>query len=243
MQQLIKETMQQDGFAVINDVYTKEETNDILQIISQVNTSGPAFRKTDELFAIRRFLKAAPEAAAVIFSPKLTALIEDIFGKGYFVVKSIYFDKPPQSNWFVASHQDLTISVNKKLPVEGFGLWTVKQDQYAVQPPVDILEDIFTIRIHLDDTNECNGALKVIPGSHANGILKPGTFDNPSSKQVSCCVKEGGIMLMKPLLLHSSGRTTNNKARRVIHLEFSKLELPGGLTWAEQLYPETVVSQ
>ncbi|RZK12924.1 MAG: phytanoyl-CoA dioxygenase, partial [Flavobacterium sp.] len=43
------------------------------------------------------------------------------------------------------------------------------------------------------------------------------------------------IMLMKPLLLHSSGRTTNDRQRRVIHIEFSTQELPTELNWAERL--------
>jgi len=42
-------------------------------------------------------------------------------------------------------------------------------------------------------------------------------------------------MLMKPLLLHSSGRTVNNNQRRVVHIEFSRQPLPDGLQWAEQL--------
>jgi ectoine hydroxylase-related dioxygenase (phytanoyl-CoA dioxygenase family) len=83
------------------------------------------------------------------------------------VVKSIYFDKPETSNWYVAYHQDLTISVDKKLELPDFGPWTTKQNQFAVQPPLNILENIYTIRIHLDDTDENNGALKVVPKSHA----------------------------------------------------------------------------
>ena len=38
---------------------------------------------------------------------------------------------------------------------------------------------------------------------------------------------------MKPLLLHSSGRTTNNNKRRVLHIEFNKSPLPENLNWAE----------
>ena len=90
-------------------------------------------------------------------------------------MKSIYFDKPAGSNWFVSYHQDLTISVNAKIDLGGFGPWTVKQDQYAVQPPLQILENNFTIRIHLDDTDENNGALKVIPGSHLKGVCRQNT--------------------------------------------------------------------
>jgi len=70
----------------------------------------------------------------------------------------------------VAWHQDLTFSVDKKLDLPGYGPWTIKQDQYSVQPPLDLLENIFTIRIHLDDTDEKNGALRVIPGLHLKGV-------------------------------------------------------------------------
>ncbi len=112
---------------------------------------------------------------------------------------------------------------------------TIKQNQFAVQPPLEILQNIVTVRIHLDDTDENNGALKVVPKSHAKGIYRPETIDWTVEKEVSCNVPKGGIMLMKPLLLHSSGRTTNNRQRRVIHIEFSNQELPADLNWAEWL--------
>lgn len=43
------------------------------------------------------------------------------------------------------------------------------------------------------------------------------------------------IMLMKPLLLHSSGRTVNNLQRRVIHIELSNVDLPKELNWSERI--------
>jgi ectoine hydroxylase-related dioxygenase (phytanoyl-CoA dioxygenase family) len=149
------------------------------------------------------------------------------------VVKSIYFDKPEKSNWFVSYHQDLTISVDKKTETEGFGPWTVKQNQFAVQPILAILENIFTIRIHLDDTDENNGALKVINKSHAKSIYRPENIDWSIENETICNVNSGGIMLMKPLLLHGSNRTQNNKKRRVIHIEFSSMSLPENLNWSE----------
>jgi hypothetical protein len=36
------------------------------------------------------------------------------------------------------------------------------------------------------------------------------------------------------LLFHSSGRTQNNARRRVVHIEFSRCILPGGLQWSER---------
>jgi ectoine hydroxylase-related dioxygenase (phytanoyl-CoA dioxygenase family) len=230
-----KQEIDDQGFAVINDVFTEEEITKILRVISSADTSKPTFRKKTNLFAIRQFFKEIPDIAELIFNQNLRTLISNIFGDEYFVVKAIYFDKPETSNWFVAYHQDLTISVNKKIILAGFGPWTVKQDQFAVQPPLDILRDNFTIRVHLDNTGKENGALKVIPKSHVKGIYRSGAIDTAIKIERICSVTKGGVMIMKPLLLHSSGRTVNNNKRRVIHMEFSRSVLPNDLKWSEYL--------
>ncbi|HEY1202457.1 MAG TPA: hypothetical protein VGE79_15815, partial [Niastella sp.] len=64
---------------------------------------------------------------------------------------------------------------------------------------------------------------------------RPETIDWNTEQEVACKVQSGGIMIMQPLLLHASNRTTNNNKRRVIHLEFSNQLLPGELQWAEYL--------
>lgn len=223
------------GFTTLADIYTSDEIDAILNTISKADQSNPTFRKTNDLFAIRQFLKEVPDVKPLIFNDKLKQCISDLFGNSYFVVKSIYFDKPPQSNWFVAWHQDLTISVDKKIEIAGYGPWTVKHNQFAVQPPLHILQDNFTIRIHLDDTDEGNGALKVLPGSHLKEIYRPENIDWQQETEVSCNVQAGGIMIMRPLLMHASNRTTNNKRRRVVHIEFSRTELAEGIDWAERI--------
>jgi ectoine hydroxylase-related dioxygenase (phytanoyl-CoA dioxygenase family) len=86
---------------------------------------------------------------------------------------------------------------------------------------LSILENNFTIRIHLDDTDENNGALRVIPGSHLKGIYRPETIDWAIETEATCNVQKGGIMIMRPLLLHASSRTVNEQKRRVVHVEFS----------------------
>ncbi|MGE8242800.1 MAG: phytanoyl-CoA dioxygenase family protein [Sphingobacterium sp.] len=179
-------------------------------------------------------IKEIPAIYTIIFNDNLKDVISKLLGADHFIVKSIYFDKPATSNWYVSYHQDLTISVLEKIDSDGFSNWTVKHNQYAVQPPLEILENIVTIRIHLDDTDAENGALNIIPGSHNKGIYRPETVDWSMEQEKNCPVPEGGIMIMKPLLLHSSKRTSNNKRRRVIHIEFSSIELANNLCWAER---------
>jgi ectoine hydroxylase-related dioxygenase (phytanoyl-CoA dioxygenase family) len=223
------------GFSVIPGVFEREELNTIPQLIDQADSSRSSFRKTDDLFAIRQFLKEVPSVKDVLLVKKLVSIIEQIFGTDYFLVKSIYFDKPGASNWFVSYHQDLTISVDRKIEAEGFGPWTLKQDLFGVQPPLEILENIFTMRVHLDDTDGNNGALRVVPGSHRKGIYRPGAINWEKETEVTCSVPAGGIMIMRPLLLHASSRTTNQGRRRVIHFEFCNRELPAPLGWAERI--------
>lgn len=226
-----------EGFTIIDNVYSEIEIEKLISLIENTTENDPenaTFRKSQDLFAIRQFHKEIPETLSFIFNQNLNNIIESTFGKGHFITKSIYFDKPEKSNWFVAYHQDLTISVDKKIELENFENWTIKQNQFAVQPPKEILENNFTIRIHLDTTTKDNGALKVINNSHSKGILRIDNLDFENEKETICEVEKGGIMIMKPLLFHASNKTTNNERRRVIHIEFSKQQLPAGLEWSEK---------
>ena len=104
-----------------------------------------------------------------------------------------------------------------------------------MQPPAAVLENTVTIRVHLDDCDATNWALKVVPGSHQQGVVPAETIASHTAAATVCAVPAGGAMLMKPLLLHASNRSTSARPRRVIHLEFSAEELPAGLAWRERL--------
>ncbi|WP_127129608.1 hypothetical protein [Pseudoflavitalea rhizosphaerae] len=145
-----------NGFAILNDFYSPQEVNEMVCAIENAMTDRPAFRRSTDLFAIRQVMKEIPDLVTMVLNQKLKELITAAFDENYFVSKSIYFDKPGNSNWFVAYHQDLTISVSNKVMVNGYGPYTKKQDQFAVQPPVAVLEKNFTARIHLDHTDETN---------------------------------------------------------------------------------------
>lgn len=228
-----------EGFAIIEAIYSDSEVEKIIseiEKVTQATTDNATFRKSDDLFAIRQFHKEIPETLPYVFNHNLLEFIKKNFGENYFITKTIYFDKPEKSNWFVSYHQDLTISVNKKIDVKHFENWTVKQNQFAVQPPKEILENNFTIRIHLDRTTKDNGALKVLNASHKKGISRVENINLNEEIETICEVEKGGIMIMKPLLFHASNKTTNNERRRVIHIEFSNQILPNELEWSEKAY-------
>lgn len=225
---------EEDGYSILANLYSDNEIDQILSCIENAEQKESSFLKTKDLFAIRQLLKNIPELTELVFNRKLTELISELSESDcYFLTKAIYFDKPSASNWFVAYHQDLSISVDKRVDVEGCMNWTFKKGQYGVQPPIEILQNTITIRIHLDDTDRNNGALKVIPGSHLNGIVRVDSEGWEIEKERICEVEKGGAMLMKPLMLHASSRTTNEKRRRVVHLEFNKHQLTEPLNWLE----------
>jgi hypothetical protein len=152
-----------------------------------------------------------------------------------FSVRAIYFDKSADSNWLVPWHQDLTVAVRARLDVPGFGPWTVRDGIHHAHAPIELLQQMITVRIHLDDADETNGALRVLPGSHRFGRLSSERIQELRGGQTEflCVASAGDALLMRPLLLHASGRSTSGQHRRVLHIEYACFELPGGLEWAE----------
>jgi len=222
------------GFTILQNVYTKKEVNKIKDTIQKYITNT-LLKKTKEVYAIRQLLIELPQLKPLLFNSNLKKILS-LKGRDLFLTKAIYFDKPPESNWYVTWHQDIPINVNKKHTTEGFTGWTQKGKVISVCPPDKILKNTLTVRIHLDDTDERNGGLKVIPGSHHRKLTDDQiALITQNTLGMPCEVNAGGVHLMKPLLLHASSKGTNQKHRRVLHLEFTTSELPGELEWAERL--------
>jgi len=222
----MKAELAETGFKISENLFTLKEVDEILKVIN-------ATQELQAHFAIRQFFEKVPKSQQLIFNQKFITFFKKHIGENYFLVKAIYFDKPPNANWIVPWHQDLTIVTDKRIKIAGYSKWRLKNKKHYVQPTSEILENIITIRIHLDDCNASNGALKVISGSHKNGINQKLDFNK--EKPVICEVKCGGVLLMKPLIYHASKRTENNENRRVIHLEFASKGLPNGIAYEERI--------
>ena len=223
------------GHATLPALYTPAEVTALLACVESAPAASPNFRRSQDVFAIRNLLGEIPALGPLLATSALRNLLASLFPAGCYLTKAIYFDKPAQSNWLVAWHQDLMINVASRVDVPGFGPWTTKASWVAVQPPVAVLENTVTLRLHLDDCDATNGALKVVPCSHNVGVIPAETIASHTVTAAVCAVPAGGAMLMKPLLLHASNRSTSARPRRVIHLEFSAEELPAGLAWRERL--------
>ncbi|MGJ8591544.1 MAG: WYL domain-containing protein [Aquaticitalea sp.] len=225
----IKKRLTYKGFAILNKVYSKR---DVRKLKMRLDTY---IRENDEqAFGMREVLKKLPELKEILFNRNLKKIVRNI-DKEVFLTKAIYFDKSSKDNWYVTWHQDVPINVKEKIETTGFGAWTKKNEVIGVRPPEEISKNSFSIRIHLDDTTYKNGALKIIPGTH-NKVMNDEEIKLISSNSIPYVseVASGGLQIIKPLLLHASSESISQKRRRVLHLVFSSIELPNGLSYSEK---------
>lgn len=220
------------GSAMIRHVFMKKEANAMKLMIGRYITDSGLSEGTH---AIRNIFAAIPALKTLAINANLRYVLNRI-DPGLFLVKAIYFDKTPGNNWYVTWHQDKVIQVKERIDTEGFTGWTHKDERMGVIPPDEILQNMVTVRIHLDDVDETNGVLRIVAGSH-NRKLNDAEIATITQNSIAttCDGTIGTIQLMKPLLLHASSKATReNRHRRVLHLEFSSVDLPGGLEWADR---------
>lgn len=221
------------GFALFPQIIDEKQIETLSKSLSKLNAFPAVSNNNGATYGVRNLMNLISEIRDFAESSPIKNLAEAILGKDAKPVKAIFFDKTPEANWKVPWHQDLTIAVREKRETENFTAWTRKAEIQHVQPPVSILEKMLTVRIHLDDADETNGALKVIPKSHLTGRLTAWEIQdlNTTNKIELCNVRRGDAFLMRPLLVHSSSAGTSPKHRRVIHIEFSAEKLPNDLEW------------
>ena len=230
------------GYEIHENIFDDQQIHQIIRHIEQQNKTNDNHRSNGGLFAIREFLMEYPDIIPFLNNQKLFKIIQSL-GENFKIIRSIYFDKPPKANWIVNWHQDLTINVDKKINRKDFKNWRILKNKVVTQPPLKILENIFTIRIHLDHCNRNNGALQIIPESHKKGIIPITELTQKDKKHaIFCELNKGGVLLMKPLLLHFSKRTDNNQRRRVIHLELTNQKLPDKLNWKEEINIDELIT-
>lgn len=121
--------------------------------------------------------------------------------------------------------------------------WFEKVGQLYVHAPLALLQQLLSVRLHIDDCGDDDGPLQVLAGSHRNGLMgvEAAFAARQTQTPVSCLARQGDAMLMRPLLVHSSSRSTGSSKRRVLHFLFGPGELPLGLRWP-YLQPEAVTA-
>lgn len=226
---------ERDGFLRLPDFLSGAECEalaaELTALLAQQQQSSSRARG-----GLRNVLRVSACAAAFATAKPTVALMSDLLGAPAFPVRAILFDKTDGANWGVPWHQDLAIAVAEQIETPDFGPWSVKDGVVHVQPPASVLAGMATIRLHLDDCSAENGPLRVVPGSHQHGELGHEAIFDWTTRQcpVTCEIPKGGVLVMRPLLLHASSPAKNPSHRRVLHVEYAATDLPNGLKWSER---------
>jgi len=214
------------GFEIVDDFISQHW---LTMIVSEIE-------KSDNLnidSGVRHINKKLPIIADYLNSAEFQEKSRTFLPVGASLVRAILFNKSPESNWYVTWHQDKTVSVSKQFDAAGWRTWSIKEGCLHVQPPLVVLEQMVTIRVHLDATPKENACLKVIPDSHKLGLLSPEQISKIVAKNEAhyCEANKAAALIMRPHLLHASSKSTAPGNRRVLHFEFSSWRLPDGVVW------------
>ena len=224
--------IEHDGFVTTPPVVPQLTVDRLVAELSGVTDPDAARGGIRNLFEISAAVRELATSAAV------RQVAESVLGPHCFAVRAILFDKTVGANWKVVWHQDLTIAVRERVITAGFGPWSVKEGVMHVQPPIELLERMLAVRVHLDDCGSDNGPVRVLPRSHRVGLLSASAIDawrGGGSAPVDCLAERGGIVAFRPLILHASSQATAPAHRRIVHIDFAAEELPGSLEWYERI--------
>ena len=227
--------LREDGFFAIDRCLDDQTIDSLIAHIEQDKDDQddtPSVRRKRGVAFARRNLLSTPLAQSFLRTDEVRGLRSAI-GAELIAVRAILFDKTGSANWTVPWHQDRSIAVRERKDTAGFGPWSNKAGVVHVQPPFEILTRMITLRFSLDPCDADNGPLRVIPGTD-HGILDPAALEERvrQGSECQCTTAAGGVVIMRPLVLHASSPPRRMAHRRVLHIEFGPPELPGGLQWA-----------
>lgn len=214
-------TFDRDGAELFKSALDEGSLRLVEEALSTQPTDRPGVRLS-ELPSLRPALATDAQVGRIAAS---------FLGPASRPVRAILFDKSEGTNWALGWHQDRTIAVARRVDAPGFGPWSVKAGILHVEPPIEILETMVTLRVHLDSVDEDNAPLLIAAGSHRVGRIAEDQIDDvvERSDTRACLADRGDIWAYASLVLHASEAARAPRRRRVLQIDYSAEELPGGL--------------
>lgn len=179
-------------------------------------------------------ITADPELAMLLGAAgAVGAPVCDVLGRGARPVRAVLFDKNDAAGWALGWHQDRTIAVRRRVEVPGFGPWTVKQGITHVEPPFAVIEEMVTVRIHLDPVDVKNAPLLIALGSHRLGRIAVAEVEAVAerSSHHACLAEVGDVWFYRTPILHASNSARPGRRRRVLQVDYAIGALPSGMEW------------
>lgn len=203
------------GFAVVPNVLPETTLVRLREHIA-----APGLRRSRA--GIRHSL-GVPAIAEFAKEDSLMSLARAVLGAGASPFRATLFDKSHLSNWLVVWHQDTALPFRERRDKIGWGPWSVKDGINYAHAPARALERVIALRVHLDDSLLDNGPLRVLPATHKLGVLTDDEIQEvaQTTAAVDGLILRGGILAMRPLIVHSSSKAAVDLPRRVLHIEYA----------------------
>lgn len=203
------------GFEIIEHVLTAV---DVSECVAAFDSSSTARSR-----AGARHLMQIPAVASVAHDQRMLTFARRFVGHSATPFRATLFDKSPESNWLVVWHQDTALPLRERRELAGWGPWSVKGGITYAHAPADALSRVVALRLSLDDSDATNGPLRVIPDTHRLGVLSEEEIVRATRERqsVDCLVGAGGVVAMRPLILHASSKGVSDRPRRVLHIEYA----------------------
>ena len=203
------------GFALLHDVLSPElierTLEEIERLLAHRSRAGA-----------RHVLGLSP-VAKLARCPQLINVVREVLGAEAIPFRATLFEKTLAANWLVVWHQDTALPLHERQELPGWGPWSVKEGITYAHAPFTALSQVLALRIHVDDSTSANGPLRVLPGTHELGVLGDDRIHDLSRQvtPVDCLVPKGGVVAMRPLVVHASSKSQVEMPRRVLHIEYA----------------------
>jgi len=215
------------GYGIVPECLSNHECEEIVEVLSaDVGSRGRAGA---------RHLMKNPVVSRLANDNRLTEFAGAWLGRLAVPFRATLFEKSGAASWLIPWHQDTALPLMERFDLAGWGPWSEKAGASYAHAPAWALSRVIALRIHLDASYADNGPLRVIPGSHLGGVLSDQTVLEivSANDSVECRVPQGGVIAMRPLIIHSSSKLRSAKSRRVLHIEYAdSLDLADGIRLA-----------
>jgi hypothetical protein len=171
----------------------------------------------------------------LIFEPPATlnALVRRLLPNAR-PVRVIAFHKTDTNNWTLSWHQDRAVALRERIETPGFTNWTNKAGIWHAEPPIELLERMLFVRVHLDPADTENGCLQLALGTHLLGKVAAADAEAIANAAPieNCIAQRGDVLFARALILHRSSPSRTNANRRAIRIDYCAEDLRPSLEWA-----------
>jgi len=199
------------GYVKSLPVFSDSGAKDLQNLYSELSSRIP---KNINITKLNNWHKASLSFYQICHTKEILDYVEDILGENFYLWGGQFFSKKPQDTSIVPWHQDA--------------------QYWPLSPSKSV-----TVWLAIYDTDETNGAMKIISGSHKKGKFKHMTNsdENYILKQevtpdqidedniVYMNLKAGEISLHTDALLHGSDPNSSDRPRSGLTMRFSPTDV------------------